>query len=132
MPTTTTDRSPHTTLTYRATTHFPMLRWIGHHTPPLRILRTRQPQPQQFQCRSPNLIPKLTVSNPQTYWTHRQSLATHLPYSMPSQSNTVIEPLDIFVVREAAMRAPISELKKAACSALHIVETTQVCTRKNH
>ena len=36
--------------------------------------------------------------------------------------------LILSVVKEAAMLAPIAELKKAACSALLIFKTTQVCT----
>ena len=61
------------------------------------------------------------------------SRPTHTP-TMPSQSNTgtVVGPRYISVVREAAKHAPISDLKKSACSALHIFETTQVCTRKNN
>lgn len=39
--------------------------------------------------------------------------------------------LILSVVKEAAMLAPIAELKKAACSALLIFKTTQVCTREN-
>jgi hypothetical protein len=36
------------------------------------------------------------------------------------------------VVKEAATLAPIAELKKAACSALLIFKTTQVCTCENN
>jgi hypothetical protein len=39
--------------------------------------------------------------------------------------------LIVSVVKEAAMLAPIAELKKAACSALLIFNTIQVRTRKN-
>jgi hypothetical protein len=40
--------------------------------------------------------------------------------------------LIISVVKEAAMLAPIAELKKAACSALLIFKTTQVWTNQNN
>ena len=40
--------------------------------------------------------------------------------------------LILSVVNEAAVLAPIAELKKAACTALVIFKTTQVCTRKNN
>ena len=44
--------------------------------------------------------------------------------------NTHDGSLILSVVKEAAMLAPIAELKKAACSALLIFKTTQVSTRK--
>ena len=46
----------------------------------------------------------------------------------PQEGSSLI----LSVLKEAAMLAPIATLKQAACSALLIFKTTQVCTRKNN
>jgi hypothetical protein len=58
-----------------------------------------------------------TVATPGTSWTAASLEGSALIFS---------------VVKEAATFSPIAELKKAACSALLILQTIQIWTRKNN